>query len=144
MVDKKVTTIEDLANINKGEIIELPPFDENTPFTARLKRPALLTLCKVGTIPNTLLATAQKIFEGEKHGDIKNFSEVLHLVAESAMIEPEYDKVKNILTDEQLTAIFNYTQTGVLGLLPFRKLREKIQEFKKSGDSSKGKQSKAI
>ena len=139
MVNNKITTADDLANIHKGEIIELPLFDENTPFIARLKRPSLLTLCKVGTIPNTLLATAQKVFEGEKSGDIKNFSEVLHLVAESAMIEPEYDKVKNILTDEQLTAIFNYTQTGVLGLLPFRKLREKIQEFKKSGNSSKGK-----
>ena len=144
MVNNKITTADDLANIHKGEIIELPPFDENTPFTARLKRPALLTLCKVGTIPNTLLATAQKIFEGEKSGDIKNFSEVLHLVAKSAIIEPKYDEVKDILTDEQLTAIFNYTQTGVLGLLPFRKLREKIQEFKKNSRGVSGKQRKGI
>ena len=144
MVDNKVTTIEDLANINKGEVIELPPFDENTPFTARLKRPSLLTLCKVGTIPNTLLATAQKIYEGERAGDIVEYGEVLHLVAKSAMVEPDYDKVKDILTDEHLSAIFSYTQTGVLGLLPFRKFREKIEKFKKSGNSSKGKQRKAI
>lgn len=135
----KITTMDDLANIHKGEVIELPPFDENTPFTARLKRPALLTLCKVGTIPNTLLATAQKIYEGEKSGDIEKYSEVLHLVAKSAMVEPMYKEVEDILTDEQLTAIFNYTQTGVLGLLPFRKLREKIEEFKKNSDSRKGK-----
>ena len=144
MVDNKVTTIDDLANIHKGEIIELPQFDENTPFIARLKRPSLLTLCKVGTIPNTLLATAQKIYEGEKTGDIGQYSEVLHLVAKSAMVEPDYDKVKDILNDEQLIAIFNYTQTGVLGLLPFRKRREKFEEFEKSGNSRKGKHSKVI
>ena len=138
MVDK-ITTLDDLANINKGEIVELPSFDENTPFVARLKRPALLTLCKVGTIPNTLLATAQKIYEGEKSGDIVKYGEVLHAVAKSALVEPKYEKVKDLLTDEQLTAIFNYTQTGVLGLLPFRKLREKIEEFKKNSNSGKGK-----
>ena len=139
MEDKKITSIGDLDNLKKGEVVELPPFDESTSFTARLKRPALLTLCKNGTIPNTLLATAQKIFEGEKSGDIKSYSEVLHVVAKSALVEPKYEDVADILNDEQLTAIFNYTQTGVLGLLPFRKLREKIEEFKKNRDSGKGK-----
>jgi len=137
--DKKVTSIGDLDNLKKGEVVELPPFDEGTPLVARLKRPSLLTLCKNGTIPNTLLATAQKIYEGEKHGDIKSFSEILHAVAESSLVEPAYKDVAEILNDEQLTAIFNYTQTGVLGLLPFRKLREKIEEFKKNSDSRKGK-----
>ena len=135
----KITSIGDLDSLKNGEVIELPPFDENTEFTARLRRPSLLTLCKNGTMPNTLLATAQKIFEGEKHGDIKSFSEVLHTVAKSALVAPAYNDVKDILTDEQLTAIFNYTQTGVLGLLPFRKFREKVEEFKKSSDSGKGK-----
>ena len=136
---KKITTTGDLDNIKKGEVIELPPFDEGTPLVARLRRPSLLTLCKNGTIPNTLLATAQKIYEGEKHGDIKNFSEVLHAVVKSALVEPKYEEVADILTDEQLTAVFNYTQTGVLGLIPFRELRKKIEEFKKNSDSRKGK-----
>lgn len=139
MEDKKVTSIGDLDNLKKGEVVELPPFDEGTPLVARLKRPSLLTLCKNGTIPNTLLATAQKIYEGEKSGDIKSYSEILHAVAESALVEPKYENVKDILTDEQLTAIFNYTQTGVLGLLPFRELRKKIEEFKKNSNSRKGK-----
>lgn len=139
MEEKKVTSVGDLDNLKKGEVVELPPFDEGTPLTARLKRPSLLTLCKNGTIPNTLLATAQKIYEGEKHGDIKSFSEILHAVAKSALVEPKYEEVSELLNDEQLTAIFNYTQTGILGLLPFRKLRKKIKEFKKNSDSGKGK-----
>ena len=144
MEDKKITSIGDLDNLKKGEVIELPPFDEGTPLVARLKRPSLLTLCKNGTIPNTLLATAQKIYEGEKAGDIKSFSELLHVIAKIALVEPKYEEVSELLNDEQLTAIFNYTQTGVLGLLPFRKLREKIEEFKKSSNSGKGKQRKSI
>ena len=144
MEDKKITSIGDLDNLKKGEVIELPPFDESTPLVARLRRPSLLTLCKNGTIPNTLLAVAQRIFEGEKSGDIKQYGEVLHAVAESSLVEPAYKDIADILTDEQLTAIFNYTQTGVLGLLPFRELRKKIEEFKKSSESGKGKQRKTI
>ena len=139
MEEKKITSVGDLDNLKKGEVVELPPFDEGTPLTARLRRPSLLTLCKNGTIPNTLLTTAQKIYEGEKHGDIKSFSEILHAVAKSALVEPKYEEVSELLNDEQLTAIFNYTQTGVLGLLPFRELRKKIKEFKKNSDSGKGK-----
>jgi len=139
MEEKKITSVGDLDNLKKGEVVELPPFDEGTLLVARLKRPSLLTLCKNGTIPNTLLATAQKIYEGEKHGDIKSFSEILHAVAKSALIEPKYEEVSELLNDEQLTAIFNYTQTGILGLLPFRELREKIEKFKKNRNSGKRK-----
>jgi len=138
-VKEKITSIGDLENLKKGEVIELPPFDEKHPFTARLRRPSLLTLCKNGTIPNTLLATAQKIFEGEKTGDILQYGDILHIVAESALVDPSYEQVKDHLTDDQLTLIFNYTQTGVLALLPFSKLREKIEEFKKNRNSSKRK-----
>lgn len=136
---EKITSIGDLENLKKGEVIELPPFDEKHPFVARLRRPSLLTLCKIGTIPNTLLATAQKIFEGEKTGDILKYGDVLHIVAKSALVDPDYEQVKDLLTDDQLTLIFNYTQTGVLALLPFREFRRKIEESKKNRNSSKGK-----
>jgi len=135
----EVTKINDLKKLKEGEVVELPYFDDNTPFTARLKRPSLLTLCKAGTIPNNLLATAQKIFEGEKKGNVKDYGEVLHIVVSVALIEPKYDDVSELLTDEQLTAIFNYTQFGIAALEPFRKLRKKYLESKKAGNSSKGK-----
>lgn len=140
----KITKAGDLDNLKKGEVIELPPFDEKTKFIVRIKRPSLLTLCKTGTIPNELVITAQKIFEGEKHGDIAKYGEVLHLIAKAALIEPNYKDVAGILTDEQLTAIFNYTQMGVMGLKPFRELRKKFKEFAKGGNSGKGKQSETV
>lgn len=135
----KITKTGDLENLKKGEVIELPPFDEKNKLVARLKRPSLLTLCKAGTIPNELVTTAQKIFEGEKHGDIVNYSKVLHAIAKVALIEPEYEDIADILTDEQLTAIFNYTQMGVMGLKPFRDLREKLKKFAQGSNNSERK-----
>lgn len=129
----------DIKKISEGEIVELPPFGSEKSFEAKLVRPSLLTLCKTGAIPNELVAVAQKIFEGEKHGDIKKYGEILHLVAQAALVEPVYDDVKDLLTDEQLTAIFNYTQMGVRGLLPFRVLRDKFEKLQASSNSSKGK-----
>jgi len=140
----KITKTGDLDNLKKGEVIELPPFDEKIKFVARLKRPSLLTLCKIGTIPNKLLTAAQRIFEGDKKGDIKEYSELLHIIAEKALVEPKYSEVSEILTDEQLTAIFNYTQLGVMALQPFRRLREKAKELAKGGNSGKGKQSETV
>jgi len=135
----EITKAGDLENLKKGEVIELPPFDEKNELVARLKRPSLLTLCKNGTIPNTLLGTAQKIFEGDKKTDIKGYSEILHIIAKCALVEPKYEDLKEILTDEQLNEIFMYTQSGVMALEPFRKFREKAKELAKGVNSSKGK-----
>lgn len=138
-MNNKITKAGDLENLQKGEVVELPPFSDDIPFTARVKRPSLLTLCKIGAVPNTLLNAARKMFEGEKIGDIKEYGEVLNIVAEKTLIEPAYEDIKYNLTDEQLTAIWNYMQYGVTALLPFRKLREKRKELAKNSNNSKGK-----
>jgi hypothetical protein len=129
----KVTNINDLKKFNDGEVIELPGFDDDTPFVAKLKRPSLLALCKAGAIPNQLLGAAQEIFEGRQKSNIKNYADVLDVIISQALIEPAYEDVKEYLTDMQRMAIFAYTQNGIKGLLPFREI-ERI-----SKDSTLGK-----
>ena len=129
----KITKLEDLKKFNDGEVVELPAFDDSTPFVARLKRPSLLALCKAGAIPNQLLGAAQEIFEGRQKSNIKNYADVLDVIISQALIEPAYDDVKDVLTDMQRMAIFAYTQSGIKGLLPFREI-ERI-----SKDSTLGK-----
>lgn len=138
---KDITKIEDIKKLKDGEVIDLPAFDGgfDKPFVARVKRPSLLTLCATEVIPNNLLSKAQAIYEGEKKGNIKEYAEVLHKVAEAALVEPAYSEVKEYLTDEQLTSIFNYTQVGVKALEPFRKLAKELAEFRKARNSSKAK-----
>ena len=119
----EVTKLDDLKKFNDGEVVELPSFDDDTPFVAKLKRLSLLSLCKAGAIPNQLLGAAQEIFEGRQRTNIKSYAEVLDIVIKEAMVEPNYDDVKDILTDIQKIAIFSYTQNGIKGLLPFREIQ---------------------
>lgn len=140
----KVTSFDDLQKVRQdfkeGKIVELPAFDieysfkkdnqkidkpvitNKKPFFARLKRLSMLGLCKSEQLPNTLLAAAQEIYEGRQRGDIKKYSEVLDIIASIVMVEPTFEEVKDILTDAQKVGISTYAQSGVMGLLPFRKV----------------------
>ena len=133
----KITKPEDLQKLKEkfieGEIVELPPFNDGTPFVAKLKRLSLLTLCKNGVIPNQLLGVAQELFEGKQRSDIKKYAEILDVIAKNAMVEPSFEDVEEVLTDMQRVAIFAYTQNGVTALIPFRE----IAKLSASGNSGK-------
>lgn len=125
-----ITNINDLQKYANGAVVELPEFGEGQKFIARLGRPSLLELMRTGEIPNDLLGAADAIFNGNqaqfqaKGGEnFKKAHEVLERMVKAAMLEPTYDAMKAAgvtLTDEQLLAIFNYTQQGIRALLPFR------------------------
>jgi len=122
----KPTNIDDLQKVRKmfkeGEVVELPAFDTGKPFVAKLKRVSLLDLVNSEILPNTLLGAVQEIYEGRQRTDIKKYAEVLNIIASSALLEPEYESVKDILTAAQKVAILSYATQGVSGLLPFRTL----------------------
>ena len=124
----KITSIEELQNYSKGEIVELPPFREGAPFIARLKRPSMMSLVKNGRIPNSLITSASKLFNGKGIDDNNTKAmgqafEVFESLCEAAFIEPTYTQLKQAgveLTDEQYMAVFQYTQRGVKALETFR------------------------
>jgi len=124
----KVTTIEDLKEYSKGQIVQLPPFADGQPLIVRMKRPSLMILAKSGKIPNKLLKTATEMFNGEKSTDDEDFDalsktlELLEIICEASLVEPRYKDFKSAgidLSDEQLIAIFNYTQRGIEALNSF-------------------------
>lgn len=125
----KITSITDLQNYARGTVVEFPPFGENQPFVARVRRPSLLIMAKSGKIPNSLLGTANQLFTGEGSSRIaddnllKDTYDVCRIMAESALIEPSLTDIENAgleLSDDQMMAIFNYTQAGVRALDSFR------------------------
>ena len=67
-----ITSIADLQSYAGGSVIELPPFAQGQPFVARLRRPSLLMLMKNGKIPNTLLAKATQLFDGNTEEIFEN------------------------------------------------------------------------
>ena len=123
------TSIQDLISYSQGQIVKLPDFSEGQPFYARLRRPSMLSLMSNGNIPNSLVITANRLFNGKGMDDRNenSMSEVLQLlevICESAFVEPSYKELKEAgvhLTDQQYMAVFNYTQEGVKALEPFRR-----------------------
>lgn len=125
----KVTPIEDLLEYRKGAIVQLPPFASGQPFVARLRRPSMMALMRNGKIPNTLLSTAQDLFNGnvavktENNNDsISELLEVLDILCEAMFVEPSFSQLTKAgieLTDEQYTFLFSYSQQGVKAVEPF-------------------------
>lgn len=127
-MEQKVTSIEQLKAYANGQMVELPPFAEGQPFVVRMKRPSMMVLVKTGKVPNRLITMANQLFLGNKKMDEKNVKllpemfEVFDAIVEASLIAPKYSDIKEAgieLTDDQLMAIFNYTQSGVKALERF-------------------------
>lgn len=133
MEERKICTIEDLKKVFGGEIVDLPGFSKEMPvFTVKLRRPSLMAMVKNGKIPNDLLIEANKLFTrgtaGAMNSSIadpnamKNMFALLDTLCEASFVEPKYKDLQANgieLTDEQLLAVFNYTQNGVDALKQF-------------------------
>ena len=126
----KITTIHDLQGYVGGKIVRLPDFAEGQPLVARVKRPSLLIMAKQGKIPNTLLGAAGELFtKGGSGVDADNtrmlgdMYDVCHLIAEASLVEPSLAEIESVgleLTDDQMMALFNYSQVGTKALESFR------------------------
>ena len=134
-----VTSIQDLLSYANGEVVELPAFGVDRPFFARLRRPSIMALAKMGKIPNALLETANELFfEGKKDSALdtsalKNMMELLEVLASACFVEPSWQDIQSAgiqLTDEQLMFVFNYSQRGVKDLKPFRQVETNSQNNK--------------
>lgn len=127
-MEPNISTIQELQKLSQGEVVQLPPFVEGTTFVVRIKRPSMMNLVKTGKIPNSLVKSASKLFNGKGVDDrsdkaMSQAFEVFETLCEAALVQPTYKELKeaNIeLTDEQYMAIFNYTQRGIKALEPFR------------------------
>lgn len=126
--ESDITTISDIRRYTSGSVVRLPDFADGAPFIAKLKRPSLMTLIKTGQIPNSLLSQATKLFQQGaqslgKDNTIADMYGIIEKVCEAALVAPSYREIKNEdleLTDEQMMAIFSYTQQGVSALERFR------------------------
>lgn len=126
--DSDVTSIVDLQKYASGNIVELPSFDGEHPFIVKLKRPSLLVMVKTGKIPNSLINQATELFQKGanslgKDNTVSDMYDIIQSICEAALVSPSYKEIKDAgitLTDEQMMAIFSYTQQGVKALERFR------------------------
>lgn len=126
--DADITPVSDMLKYTSGEIVCIPGFTSDKPLVVKLKRPSLLALVKSGRIPNSLMSQATKLFQsgasslGDKN-TVSDMYDIMQVVIEAAMVKPTYNEIKEAgveLSDEQMMAIFSYTQQGVKALEQFR------------------------
>lgn len=130
-VPMHVTNLHDLQSYSRGVVVRFPDFAEGQPFVARVRRPSMLVLAKSGKIPNALLAAAGDLFSKGGAGlDTDNASMlgdvygIVEVICQATLIQPTMAEIEASgmeLSDDQLMAIFNYTQTGIEALKSFRK-----------------------
>ena len=88
-----------------------------------------MALASSGKIPNSLMSQATDIFAkganamvGTNSTVIKDVYDVVKIVCSAALVEPSMKQLNDNgieLTDEQLMAIFSYTQEGIKALERF-------------------------
>lgn len=126
------TSITQIESYKGGAVVELPAFADGQPFIARMVRPSMLALVKTGKIPNSLLNQATSLFangsgalnsQGKNSANVSELFDVIEVIVEAALIEPTLKDIHSVgmeLTDDQMMAIFSYTQRGVKALEQFR------------------------
>ena len=116
-----------LESIKTSETVSLPGWCGDV-VEVELRRPSILALAAAGAIPNPLMKTARKLFYSgisPEGGDLAEEGRVLIEIAKAALVKPSFDELEAAgieLTDEQLVAIFQYTQLGAKALDRFRQL----------------------
>lgn len=129
---RQVTSIEEFRNQSQP-LVDIIGYEPGEYITVRLRRISLMSLVKTGKIPNALLKKATELFTGAKKdgkpdeaqilsniGELDGINEIIDTVCDAAMIEPRFNDVKDFLTDDQKTEIFQWTQGGIKALESFR------------------------
>lgn len=125
----KATSLAELKRYSEGSIVNFPGFGPDMPFVARVRRPSMMSLASEGKIPNALLNTANTLFTQGTGSSAKadeemmsNMYDLMMIIAKETLIEPTVENILEAgltLSDDQLLAIFMYTQEGIRGLENF-------------------------
>ncbi len=126
----KVLSIEQLRKMAQTTI-DIPDFNNTGTIKVRVRRPRLMALAAEGKIPNHLLEIASTMVTGQsnKKGTeapltIKNVAGMLELYCKVCLVEPTYAEFKDIMTDDQMEAIFDWAMEGMKQLDNFREDKE--------------------
>lgn len=129
-----ITSVEKFKASSIREV-EIPGGFDGEMFTIAIKPASMMSLIASGKIPNSLMDTAQSLFNSKQIDNIddaeklisenaidfesiKMMSQLMDAVCDAVMYNPKYEEVKEYLTDEQKQAIFEYSQVGNNALIP--------------------------
>lgn len=127
-MNNEILSVDELRALSTP-IVEIPGFSGGATIKVRLKKPSLLRMAQEGEIPNHLIGIAKKMITGQDEGQkdskdnaslLKEAGQMTELYCKACMVEPAYEEVKDILTDEQSDFIFSWAIGQVKDLDSFR------------------------
>lgn len=126
----QVTPISKLKEYHQGKVIQLPSYSEDQEVYVKVRRPSLLKMAEDGIIPNSLLKSAADLFtkgnaiDPDDPATLSQMYELVRIMAKACLVEPTWEELQEegiVLTDDQISYIFAYSQSGVESLKNFRK-----------------------
>lgn len=135
----EILSMEQLKDM-ASTVIDIPGFSGADTIKVRVRKPSLLTMIGEGTIPNHLLGVASKMIGGESGHpkkqstmeQAKDIAAMIDLYCEVCLVEPKYSEFKEIITDEQKEAIFDWGTGDLAKAETFHK-EEEIQSSNNDG-----------
>ncbi len=119
----EVISIEELRK-QATTVIEIPNFDNSGTIKVRVQKPRLMAMASQGKIPNHLLGIVNTMMFGnkkeKKEVNITDIAKTYELYCRACLVEPDYEEIKDIITDDQMIAIFDFATEEVSQLDTFR------------------------
>ncbi len=122
----------DLKNAKTTTMIEIPDFDGVGEVEVEVRRPRLMDMLMNDTIPNPLRGTALEVVQGfrdtsgeeNREHEVKRSIEAIDLYCEMCLVNPTFAQFKDVMTDEQKTAIAAWAAAPAELLRSFREEQE--------------------
>ena len=122
--------MSDILNIEQlremaVKTIDIPDFDNKGTIKIKVQKPRLLTMAAQGKIPNHLLNIASTMVMGKRTNSnnkesqealLTKTAKMIELYCMACMVNPTYNEFKDIMTDAQMNAVFNWA-IGMVGQL---------------------------
>lgn len=119
----EILSIEQLKNM-ATTVIEIPDFEGTGTIKARVQKPRLMAMASQGKIPNHLLGIVNTMMFGnkkeKKEVNITDVAKTYELYCRACLVEPGYEEIKDIITDDQMIAIFDWAMGDAKKLETFR------------------------
>lgn len=119
----EILSIEQLKKM-ATTVIEIPDFEDTGTIKVRVQKPRLMAMASQGKIPNHLLGIVNNMMfpskKEKKEPNIEEIAKIYELYCRACLVEPSYDEIKNIITDEQMEAICDWAMGDIKKVEPFR------------------------
>jgi|LSQX01.3.fsa_nt_gb hypothetical protein len=121
--------IIDIKELRKKAIttIEIPGFEGIPTIKVKVQKPRIMIMAAQGKIPNPLMGLATKMVQGKISPNklsLEEGAKMMELYCRACMVEPTYEQMKDIITDEQMLVIFNWAVGDTQKMANFRKNQE--------------------